>query len=101
MSQRLIKRIEAVDFLISARKTGTPTSFARRLNISERALYRLLEEMKELGAPISYCKLRRSYYYTEEGRFYAGFKKSVSPVRSYATELPVISQEPVFYESMA
>ncbi len=68
-------RIETIDYLIRSRSTGSPNAFARRLGISERALYDTLDRMRFLGAPITYCKLNKTYYYTEKGGFDIRFKK--------------------------
>jgi len=62
-------RLQNIDRLIRIKATGTPHQFAQRLDISERLLYKYLSTMKELGAPIIYCKNRQSYYYESEGHF--------------------------------
>lgn len=61
-----IHLIERLDRLISMKATGSPCELARRLNFSERHLYRVIEEMKILGFPIAYSKSRRTYYYEKE-----------------------------------
>lgn len=58
-----LERIERIHQLISVRKTGTPTEFASKLHISPSRLYRILDEMRSLGAPISYDRQMMSYYY--------------------------------------
>ncbi|PWG78044.1 HTH domain-containing protein [Pararcticibacter amylolyticus] len=68
-------RLEVIDYLIKSKSTGTPKRFAERLDISERRLYELLNEMRELGAPISYNRYRSTYYYKEKGGFRLGFIK--------------------------
>lgn len=61
-------KLQQADQLIRLKATGTPKEFAERLQVSERALYLLIEEMKSFDFPIDYSKTRGSYYYTEEGR---------------------------------
>lgn len=61
-------KLQQADQLIRHKATGIPEEFARKLSVSERTLYHLLEEMKSLRFPIAYSKERCSYYYTEEGR---------------------------------
>ena len=39
----------------------------------------LLEDLRTFGAPISYCKKSKSYYYTEKGQFSFRFKKETLP----------------------
>ncbi len=61
-------KLQQADQLIRLKATGVPKEFAERLQISERALYLLIEEMKTLNFPIDYSEVRSSYYYTEEGK---------------------------------
>ena len=75
MAIHLFNRLETLDRLISIKSTGKPSCLAKRLGISERALYDFLDLMRDLGAPICYCKIRGSYYYKEPGRFHMRFNK--------------------------
>jgi len=68
-----IRIIERTDALIRRKGTGTPKELARRLNISERYVYQLINLMKEMGAPIYYNNDRRSYCYEYEVEFSIGF----------------------------
>jgi len=65
--------IERTDQLIRLKATGTPTQLANKLTISERSARRLINTMKEMGAPIKYCTHRRSYYYEDNVYFRFGF----------------------------
>lgn len=58
-----IKRITKMHKLISSEKTGTPEVFARKLCLSRSQLYNELDMIKELDAPVKYCKKRESFYY--------------------------------------
>jgi hypothetical protein len=58
-----IERIKKMHHLISSEKTGTPIVFARKLSLSRSQLYNELEVIKELDAPLKYCKRRESFYY--------------------------------------
>lgn len=58
-----IERIKRMHVLISSEKTGTPLVFARKLSLSRSQLYNELEVIKELDAPVKYCKKRESFYY--------------------------------------
>lgn len=49
--------------LIKFKRTGTPEDFAVRLGISRAKLFRLLGELRELGAPVRFCNRRQSYVY--------------------------------------
>ena len=76
MPKQIIGRLQRLDYLIRIKASGTPKQFAQRINVSERTLYRLIDTMRSLGAPIAYCESRSSYYYTEEGEFTFTFQKS-------------------------
>lgn len=68
-----IRQIERVDHLIRRKSTGSPKEFASRLDLSERSVYNLLDQMKALGAPIYYCSSQRSYCYRDNVNFTFGF----------------------------
>jgi len=72
----LFMRLETLDYLIYSRSTGTPEKLAKRLSISVRTLYEFLEVMKDLGAPICYCKKSKTYFYSEKGSISVRFKKT-------------------------
>ena len=57
-------RMKHADRLIRLKATGSPKEFAKRLNISESHLYNVLDELRLLGTPLSYDKIRLSYFYT-------------------------------------
>lgn len=64
-----VDRIEYLDHLIRIRSTGSPAQLARRMHMSQRCLYNYVSLLRELGAPVRFCRKRNSYYYEEEGRF--------------------------------
>jgi predicted DNA-binding transcriptional regulator YafY len=76
--KQILQRLHRLDHLIRIKGTGTPAQLARRIGVSERSVYVYLNLMRENGAPIKFCNMRKSYYYLEEGRFYMSFinKKS-------------------------
>lgn len=76
---RYINRIRRLDALIRRKSTKPPCELARKLDISERWLYMLLDELKEeLDCPIQYDRHRRSYIYGEKGSIAFGFQKKLS-----------------------
>ena len=75
MFKYYLDRIALIDRLIQIKGTGTPRQLAERLGISERTLYETLSLMKERGAPIQYCRVRRSYFYGETGSFSIKFTR--------------------------
>ncbi|WP_268122025.1 HTH domain-containing protein [Roseivirga pacifica] len=66
----LIKRIH---LLIKRRGTGSPEQLANRLQISKASLFRNIDTMKALGAPIVYDFTGNTYYYDYEVDFNFGF----------------------------
>ena len=61
-----IERLRKAHKLIKLGATGTPSEFARKLHISEREIYRVLEYLKELDAAISFSRNSGTYYYLED-----------------------------------
>jgi len=55
--------IERTDQLIRLNATGTASQLADTLGISRVSVFRLLKYLKTMGAPIKYCKYRKTYYY--------------------------------------
>jgi len=76
-----IERIKRMHRMISYQSTGSPQQFARKMDISQSMLYILIKELKELGAPVVYCRYRESYEYLYPVEFQMGF---VSPSMSEA-----------------
>ena len=68
-----IRVIERVDALIRRKSTGTASDLARRLGVSRRSVYDILELMKKMDAPIEYCPTRKSYYYSYQCDLSIGF----------------------------
>lgn len=64
-----LRLLERLDQLIRLKATGTPAQLASRLEVSERTVYNLIDNLKQLGAEISYCKYRCSYQYDDEIQF--------------------------------
>lgn len=75
---KYFKRADRLDGLIRRKSTGSPRELAAKLNLSERSLYELINQMKELGAPITYCQPKKSYVYDIPVKFSFGFKKIVN-----------------------
>ena len=69
-----IRLIERTDGLVRRRATGSPNQLAERLGISVRSVYNLIEQMKEMGAPIQYCRNTSTYCYEYPVHFEVGFQ---------------------------
>lgn len=61
-----LERLKRMNRLIKEEKTGTPEEFATRLGVSSSHLYRCIDEIKELGAPVNFSRSRKTYYYEYE-----------------------------------
>lgn len=68
-----IELIDRMDQLIRLKATGTPKSIARRLNLSESSIYRLIDIIKDMGAPVEFSVKDQSYIYSSDVRFICGF----------------------------
>jgi predicted DNA-binding transcriptional regulator YafY len=60
---KYLVRLQRADELIRRSATGDSNEFAKKLGISKSQLFVDLKEMKQMGAPIKYCSIRRCYYY--------------------------------------
>lgn len=91
-----IELIERLDQLIRLRATGTPKALARKLEISESSLYRLIEMIKEMGAPVKYSVRNQCYFYLGDVDFKCGFyfrelsKREIRKVTGGSIILPYI-----------
>lgn len=68
-----IALLERVDQLIRLKATGSPKQLAERLQVSEATVFRIIETMKEMNAPVCYNIASQSYSYTETAKFTCGF----------------------------
>ncbi len=72
----IIKHIELIgriDQLIRLQATGTPQELAEKLDISRTKLYRTINTMKSLNAPIQYDATLQSFVYARAVGFQVGF----------------------------
>ena len=63
---RSLERLQQLHKLIEKERTGSPKELARKMNISERLVYLLLEYLRDYSAQISYDRMRQTYYYLED-----------------------------------
>lgn len=73
---KYVSRLQRMDDLIARRASGSPEAFAQRMGLCRSELMNCLDELRQLGAEIAYCRSRQSYYYPEGKRLFVGF---VSP----------------------
>lgn len=61
-----LERLQQLHNLIDAETTGSPSELANKLNVSERLVYNLIEQLKDLEAAICYSRKSKTYYYCED-----------------------------------
>lgn len=57
--------IERVIKLADRKATGTPYELSYKLGVSQRNLYRILDCIKDLGMPITYSRMLKTYILEE------------------------------------
>jgi predicted DNA-binding transcriptional regulator YafY len=60
-----LDRISMMHKLVSRQKTGTPEEFAGQLGVSRTSLYEMIDELKSRGAPITYSKSAKTFFYKQ------------------------------------
>ncbi|MBQ0734340.1 hypothetical protein [Aquimarina celericrescens] len=70
-----IELIKRIDQLIRLQATGSPNDLAHRLQISKTKLYRTINTMRELNAPVIYDVTLQSFVYEKAVGFRFGFFK--------------------------
>lgn len=76
-----IERIKRVDTHIKHKTTGDPEEFSNKLEISKRQLFRIIEELKDYGAPIEYDRSLKTFYYKDNN-----FEMKVNFTMQFITE---------------
>jgi len=64
-----VQLLERLHSFILHKSTGTPKQLAKKLNISVRSLYRIIEELRGHGVIITFDTARSSYIYENEVEF--------------------------------
>ena len=71
-----IKALISLTELIENRSTGNPQELAQKLGISERMMYKYIENLRsEFNAPVKYSRAERTYYYDGEGHLHLFWEK--------------------------
>lgn len=78
---KYVDRLKRMDDLIRRKATGNAKEFSRKINISQSQLFAELKEMRELGAPIEYCTVTKSYFYSKDCRLILDFVESGRLIR--------------------
>jgi predicted DNA-binding transcriptional regulator YafY len=75
MPRTFIKRFQTIDRLIQRKATGSTEQLAEKIGVSKRTIIEFINIMKETGAPIYFCRIKKSYCYKEDGNFNISFIK--------------------------
>lgn len=60
-----IQRLKRIDQLVRLKATGNAKQLAARLDVSRASIFRYLDDLKDLGAPVVYCRDNQTYIYEE------------------------------------
>ncbi len=60
-----LERLQRLHLLIKAERTGSPRDISKKLSVSERMVYTLVDQLKSLDAVICYKRSSRTYVYRE------------------------------------
>ncbi len=60
-----LERLQQLHNLIATENSGTPKELATLMQISERSIHLLIEQLKDYNADICYSRSRKTYYYCE------------------------------------
>lgn len=61
-----LERLQQLHHRITQENTGTPGELSTYMKISERLLFRYIGQLKDIDAPICYCRRRKTYYYCDD-----------------------------------
>lgn len=60
-----LERLKRIDALIRRKATGSPEELAKRIHVSRATMFRHIDDLRALGAPVVYDKTRQTYRYDE------------------------------------
>ncbi|MEO6452441.1 MAG: helix-turn-helix domain-containing protein [Ginsengibacter sp.] len=53
--------LETIKYLAERKRAGTPQQLAEKLNVSERTIQRMIQQLRDNGYPIIYNRYRFTY----------------------------------------
>ena len=59
---KYIERYQRIQNLIFNEKTGNSEEFASKIGMSRRMLFNYLDDLRDMGLEIEFCRKRRTYY---------------------------------------
>ena len=72
-----LERLQRLHDLIDAENTGSPAELADKMNISERLVYNLIDQLKDFEASICYDRKSKTYYYCDDFQLRVSISVSV------------------------
>lgn len=61
-----LRRLKEMDKHIRKGNTGNAKCLSQKLKISRRQLYNYIDELKDIGVLIKYCRNKKTFYYDKE-----------------------------------
>jgi len=55
------QKLETLKYLAEHKRSGTPHNLAKKLNISERTVHRMVQHLREYGYHIKFNRVRDTY----------------------------------------
>jgi len=55
------EKLETIKYLSQHKRSGTPSELAKKLNVSERTVQRMVNQLRETGYPIKFNRFRCTY----------------------------------------
>ena len=71
--KRKIELLKSLDYYIKSKSTGKPVVLAKKLGVSERNVFRLIDTIEFMGGELEYCSKIESYRYKKVGNLLLGF----------------------------
>lgn len=78
MTSDIFHRVQRIDYFIQRKGTGPASNLARKLGICEKSVYLYINLMRDFGAPIKFCSIRKTFYYEIDGSFNIAFMPSIN-----------------------
>lgn len=63
---KYLERYQKMRTLIIHERTGTSEEFAEKIGISRRMLFNYLDDLRDMGLEMAYCRRRNTYYPVED-----------------------------------
>jgi predicted DNA-binding transcriptional regulator YafY len=61
-----IEQLRKLHGMIKLENTGSPNTMAKKMHVSERQLYNLIDQLRTMDAPIRFNRRANTYFYTRD-----------------------------------